>query len=163
MDTLRMTRPGIDWMPSILIFLAVIAIATLGGLATDTASAWYLHLSKPSWQPPGWLFGPVWSTIYLLLAISASLVWHAARGGSRSTLMALYGINGALNLAWSFIFFQGHTPLWAGIDIIILWCSILLIMVRAWPVSRAASLLLLPYLLWVSFASVLNWSIVGLN
>lgn len=154
---------GINILPSALIALAVAAIAVLGGLATDTASTWYMELNKPEWQPPSWLFGPVWTTIYVLLAVSAIIAWHNSTGETRTRLMMLYGINGALNLAWSFIFFQGHSPLWAGVDIIALWVTIIMIMNQVRQVSTAASLLLLPYLLWVSFASVLNWTIVAIN
>lgn len=159
----RRTGTGIDFLPPILIVLAVAAIAVLGGFATDTTSTWYLELNKPAWQPPNWLFGPVWTTIYILLAISAIIAWRNSTGETRARLITLYGINGALNLAWSFIFFQGHSPLGAGIDIILLWITIVMIMDRVRGVSTISFLLLLPYLLWVSFASVLNWAIVMLN
>jgi tryptophan-rich sensory protein len=149
--------------PALGIFGVVIAISVLGGLATDTSSAWYTTLRKPSWQPPAWLFGPVWTTIYLLLAISAIIAWNNTSGSGRTAIMLLYGINGLFNLAWSYIFFRGHSPFWAGIDILAVWGTILLLMIRTWPVSPTASLLLLPYLLWVTFASILNWAIVRLQ
>ncbi len=160
---IRSERSHIDPLPSALIVLAVVAIAVIGGFATDTYSVWYNQLIKPTWQPPGWLFGPVWTTLYILLAWSALIVWHRTSGQERSRMMMLYGANGALNLAWTFIFFQGHSPFWAGIEIVVLWATILMMIVRSNPISRAASLMLVPYLLWVGFASVLTWTIFALN
>ncbi len=159
MDTVRVERNHIDMLPSAVIVLAVAGIAVIGGMATDTTSLWYLGLDKPAWQPPGWLFGPVWTALYILLAWSALIVWHRSGGASRSRLMWLYGVNGALNLAWTFIFFQAHSPFWAGIEIVVMWGTIVAMMMRAWPVSRPASLMLLPYLVWVGFASALTWTI----
>jgi tryptophan-rich sensory protein len=154
---------AIDLVPTLSIVGAVVAIAALARVGTDTESSWYKGLKKPEWQPSSKLFAPVWFTIYLLLAISAILVWHETTGDMRIRLMILYAINGVLNLAWSFIFFKARSPLVAGIDIVGLAITILLIMVRVWPVSPVASLLLLPYLLWVCFASVLNWAIARMN
>jgi len=158
----RIEKHG-DLLPASVIVAAVIAIAVIGGFATDTASAWYLELNRPAWQPPAWLFGPVWTVLYILLALSAIIIWRTTSGNERTQLMWLYGTNGALNLAWTFIFFQAHSPLWAGIEIAVLWLTILVIMRRVWPHSRSASLMLLPYLLWVGFATVLTWTIVSLN
>ncbi len=163
MATAEVARSPMRIAPIAVIVAAVVAIAVVGGLATDTSSPWYLNLTLPSWQPPGWLFGPVWSMLYLLLALSAIIVWHRTTGELRRSLMRLYAANGAFNLAWTIIFFQAHTPLWAGIEIIVLWITIAMLMVRTWPVSRAASLMLLPYRLWVGFASALTWAIFGLN
>jgi tryptophan-rich sensory protein len=161
MLTMRTERAPIRFGPTIVIVAAVIAIALFGGLATDTTSAWYMNLAKPAWQPPAWLFGPVWTLLYLLLALSAIIVWHHTSGDTRRSLMTLYAINGILNLAWTFIFFQGHAPVWAGVEIIVLWLTIALMMARTRPISHAASLMLLPYLLWVGFASILTWAIAG--
>ena len=162
-QAVRREQSGIDPLPSAIIVLAVVAIAVIGGFATDTSSLWYRELIKPAWQPPSWLFGPVWTTLYILLAWSALIVWHRTSGGERSSLMGLYAFNGALNLAWTFIFFQAQSPLWAGIEIVMLWATILVMIVRAHPVSRAASLMLVPYLIWVGFASALTWTIVAMN
>jgi tryptophan-rich sensory protein len=162
-QTARVSNNPTDLHPILSIIGSVVAIALLGGLATDTSSAWYLNLRKPSWQPPAWLFGPVWTTIYALLAASAIIVWRKTRGETGKAIMILYAINGAFNLAWSWIFFRGHSAFWGGFDILAVWITIILLMIRAWPVSRAASMLLLPYLLWVTFASVLNWAIVTIN
>lgn len=163
MSTQNLPERTSAWLPSSIIIGCVVTIAVGGGLATDTGSAWYATLARPEWQPPNWLFGPAWTTIYILLAISAITVYRKSTGKSRRTLMALYAMNGILNLAWTWIFFQGHSPVWAGIDIIALWLTIAGLMIGTWRVARSASLLLLPYILWVSFASALNWSIVSLN
>jgi benzodiazapine receptor len=152
-----------ELIPVLVIAGVVIAIAVFGGLATDVQSHWYETLRKPSWQPPGYLFGPVWTTLYILLIISASIAWHSTSGQHRTSIMILYALNGALNLAWSFIFFRSRSPLVAGMDIIGVLLSILWIMVRVWPISPLAAGLLIPYLLWVAFATVLNWTIVRMN
>jgi len=163
MSERRLSNKWPGWLPTTTIICVVVAIAVGGGTATDTGSTWYAALVRPTWQPPNWLFAPVWTTVYLLLALSAIIVYGRSTGTTRRRLMALYGLNGVLNLSWTWIFFQGHSPLWAGIDIIALWVTIAGLMIGTRPVSRAASWMLAPYLLWVSFASILNWSIVRLN
>jgi tryptophan-rich sensory protein len=141
----------------------VVGIAILAGIGTDTKSPWYRALKKPEWQPsPKW-FAPVWFTIYLLLIVSAVIAWNNTAGDARVRIMLLFAINGVLNLAWSFIFFRARSPLVAGIDIVGLAITILLLMFRLWPISPVAALLLLPYLVWVCFASALNWSIARMN
>lgn len=152
-----------ELVPVLVIAGVVIAISVLGGLATDVQSTWYETLRKPEWQPPGYLFGPVWTTLYILLIISASIAWHSTSGQHRTSIMILYALNGALNLAWSFIFFRSRSPLVAGMDIIGVLLSIIWIIVRVWPISPLAAGLLIPYLLWVAFATVLNWTIVRMN
>jgi translocator protein len=153
----------IQILPVLCIAGVVVAIAVLGGLATDVRSGWYVALRKPDWQPPASLFGPVWTTLYLLLIVSASIAWHSTSGTQRTSIMILYALNGALNLAWSFIFFRSRSPLVAGVDIVGVLLSILWIIVRVWPISPWAAGLLIPYLLWVAFATVLNWSIARMN
>jgi len=163
MLTIRIFDLNIEVIPAIIIFLCVVLIAGLGGLATDPNSHWYEQLNKPSFQPPASWFGPVWTTIYLLLIISAVITWNTALEEHRKTLMILFILNGIFNLAWSFLFFRGHALVLSGIDILAVLVTIIVLMYNLWPVSHTASLLLLPYLLWVSFASVLNWAIVKLN
>ncbi len=163
MNAVEPTNRKPELIPSIVIFTIVVGIALLGGLATDTASSWYRNLALPAWQPPSWLFAPAWGTIYLLFATSAIIVRHRSTGAVRAGLMRLYLLNGILNLAWSYIFFQGHSPFWGGVEILAIWLTIVLLMRNGWPVSRLGALLLLPYLLWVSFATVLTWSIFAMN
>lgn len=152
-----------ELLPTLAISAVVVAIAVLGGLATDVTNSWYTELRKPDWQPPGWLFGPVWTALYIMLIISATIAWHDTSGSQRTSIMILYALNGALNLAWSFLFFQQRSPLIAGFDIVGVLLSILWIIVRIWPIAPFAAGLLIPYLLWVAFATILNWSIVRMN
>ena len=154
---------SIDLLPTLYIAGAVVAIAVLASIATDTGSSWYRGLKKPDWQPPANIFGPVWFAIYLMMLVSAVILWHESTGDLRTRLMILFAITGVLNLAWSFIFFKARSPMMAGVDIVALAITILLLMVRLWPVSPIAALLLLPYFLWVCFASVLNWAISRMN
>jgi benzodiazapine receptor len=156
-------RQKFQIIPVVIITLCVVVISLLGQMATNSQGEWFKSLAKPSWNPPGWLFGPVWSTIYVLLIISASIVWHRTIGSERSKLMKLYALNGLFNLAWSFCFFQAESTALGMIDIVLVWITVLLLVIMTWPVSRPASLMLVPYLLWVTFASVLNFSIMRLN
>lgn len=149
--------------PILAITACVVAISLLGNVATDPQGEWFRSLNKPSWNPPNWVFAPVWTTIYLLLIISASIAWHKSSGAVRSQTMKLYAINGFFNLAWSFCFFQAQSAILGMVDIILVWGTIILLMKQTWGISKAASLLLLPYLIWVTFASALNAAIVSLN
>jgi tryptophan-rich sensory protein len=147
-----------------LLALAVAVGASAGGrLATDIGP-WYQSLAKPSWQPPDWAFGPVWTTIYALCVIAATLAWrHAPTAASRRHLLAAFAINLALNIGWSLLFFQLQRPDVALGGICLLWLSIAALIYLVWPWSRVASLLLAPYLAWVGFAAFLNLTIVQLN
>ncbi|MFM2422067.1 MAG: hypothetical protein RL291_597 [Pseudomonadota bacterium] len=139
-----------------------LVVAVAGGLLTEIGP-WYRALKKPSFQPPDWLFGPAWTLIFTLTAISAAYAWRDAGPGARISIVTLFLINAALNIAWSGIFFTMRRPDLALIEVAFLWASILLLIIWILPVSRFAALLLVPYLLWVSFASFLNWTIVRLN
>jgi benzodiazapine receptor len=142
---------------------AVGATAAIGAMATAPAldTRWYRRLDKPRWQPPGPVFGPVWTIIYALIAASMLIV--RARGDEQRPLFVLFGTNLALNLAWTLIFFRGRSPLAAGVEILVLEGTTVALVVRAWPVSRLAGLLLLPYALWLAFATALNWAIWARN
>ncbi len=149
------------WLVIILLIVLCFAVAGLGGLATTpNIPNWYAALAKPSWTPPGWLFGPVWSALYLSMAIAAWLVW---RKGNASVPMILFAVQLAFNAAWSWLFFGLQSPGMAFIDIVLLWAAIVATMVVFWQRSPAAGLLFVPYLAWVSFAAVLNWAIWRLN
>ena len=152
---------------SLLLPLAVAAIgwaivAMTGGALTDIGP-WYRSLIKPSWQPPDWLFGPVWTTIFILAAVSAALAWRAAGETQRRMVAILFVANGILNVLWSLLFFHLKQPLLAGFEVVLLWASIVALIVYLRRFSRPAAWLLVPYLLWVSFATALNWTIVALN
>lgn len=156
-------RQGPLWKPVAVAVLWAVALSLVGGLATDIGP-WYRALNKPTWQPPDWLFGPVWTTIYLLCVIAAVRAWRSgvARPG-RGALLAVFGINGVFNVLWSVLFFNQRRPDWALMEVGLLWLSIVAMVVVAGRRDRIAGALLLPYLAWVSFASVLNFTIVRLN
>jgi len=152
------------WRPMLAAALAASGVAALGALTTNLGP-WYYHLSLPDWKPPDWLFGPVWTLIFSLAAISGYLSWTRAPRNdvTQARVLALFAINALLNIAWSALFFRMHRPDWALLEVLLLWLSIVGLMVLTYRSSRLASLLLLPYLLWVSFAAVLNFSVVRLN
>lgn len=156
-------RQGPLWKPVVVAVLWAVALSLVGGLATDIGP-WYRALNKPSWQPPDWLFGPVWTTIYLLCVIAAVRAWRSevARPG-RGAMLLVFGLNGVANVLWSVLFFNQRRPDWALMEVGLLWLSILAMVVVAGRRDRIAGALLLPYLAWVSFASVLNFTIVRLN
>jgi benzodiazapine receptor len=148
----------------ILAAVAAAVVAALGALITDLGP-WYYSLEVPSWKPPDWLFGPAWTVIFTLAALSGYLSWtRASRYSPNSArILALFAINGLLNIAWSALFFRMHRLDWALLEVVLLWLSIAGLMYLTGRNSRLASLLLLPYLLWVSFAGYLNWVLLRLN
>jgi tryptophan-rich sensory protein len=141
------------------------AVGVVGGLFTaSSVSTWYATLARPSFNPPNWVFGPAWTLLYLLMGISLYIVWqHRGEMRKKRRAIILFLIQLGLNAAWSLIFFGLRSPLWAFADIMVLWVLILVTVVSFWKISRPAALLLIPYLLWVSFAAVLNYSIWNLN
>jgi tryptophan-rich sensory protein len=142
---------------------AVSAVAVVGGLATDTSSDWYQQLDKPSWQPPGAVFGPVWTVLYVLIALAATLAYRDVGGPRRRLAMGLFAANLALNLAWTWIFFQARSPAAAGVEILVLLGTIVALIRLLWPHNRTAALALAPYAAWVTFATALTWTIAASN
>lgn len=140
-----------------------VAISALGGLGVNTDSAWYQGLDLPSWQPPGWLFGPVWTVLYILLARSAYLAWRDADGPRRRPILALYTANAILNVGWTYLFFRAERPALAGLEIIALLATIVALIVLLRPINRQASWALVPYAAWVAFATALTWTITATN
>jgi tryptophan-rich sensory protein len=135
----------------------------LGASMTDIGP-WYQSLKKPDWQPPDWLFGPAWTIIFALAALSGVTAWRdAPNDASREWIIGLFAVNGLLNVLWSALFFRLHRPDWALIEVVFLWLSILLPILVFSRYSKAASALLLPYLAWVTLAGFLNLEIVRLN
>ena len=153
-------------MVKLVISIAVCLLAGIIGSVFTTPSipTWYAALNKPSFNPPNWIFGPVWTTLFILMGIAVNLIWR--EGVERKEVriaLSLFGIQLALNVLWSFLFFGFHSPLYAFMEIIILWSTILLTIIYFWWISKTAGLLLLPYILWVSFAAFLNFFIWRIN
>lgn len=149
------------------LFLSVLLCLAVGGISGyATASeipGWYATLQKPSFNPPNWLFGPVWTLLYILMGISFWLIWKSDDSTLKNKAMLFFAIQLALNFFWSIIFFSLHQTGWALLEIALLWVFILLSIISFHPVSRTAAYLLVPYICWVSFASALNFSIWKLN
>jgi translocator protein len=145
----------------VVLLILGFGVAGLGGLATaPSIPNWYANLAKPSWTPPRWIFGPVWSVLYLSMAVAAWLVW---RQGEATMPMGLFGIQLLFNAAWSWLFFGLHSPGAAFVDIVLLWTAIVATTIAFGRRSTLAGILFLPYLAWVSFAAVLNFAIWRLN
>lgn len=143
----------------LVVFVAITAAAASFG-AMYKPGPWYAALAKPAWTPPGWLFAPAWTTLYVMIAIAGWLVWRA-RGAS--TALVFWGAQMLLNAAWSWLMFGQHEIGWALADLAALWLAILGFIVAARPISRSAAALFAPYLAWVSFAGALNFAIWRLN
>lgn len=135
-----------------------LVVGIIGSFFTiSSIPTWYQTLIKPPFSPPNWIFGPVWTTLYILMGISLYLVWGKRR------IPMIFWIQLILNAAWSIIFFGMRNPALAFADIVVLWIAIFLTMKAFHPISKLAAYLLIPYFLWVSFASILNLSIWMLN
>lgn len=143
--------------------LLAFAVAALGGLASVHAASYYGSLAQPSWAPPAWLFGPVWSALYLLMGIAAWLVWRCGGWSGASAALVLFVAQLALNALWSWLFFAWHQGALAFVDIVLLWLAIVATTIAFWRHSALAGALLLPYLAWVSFAGVLCFTVWRMN
>lgn len=137
---------------------ALIGVVTSGG-----GDPWYLALNKPTWNPPSWVFGPVWTTLYALMGTAAWRVWRRGGWSAHATALGLFVAQLALNFAWSFLFFTMQQPVTALADIVALLLTLVLTAWAFFNVDRLAAWLLMPYLAWVSFATVLNATIVAMN
>lgn len=143
---------------------ATFAAAAIGSSATVTSvKTWYPLLEKPAWTPPGWLFAPVWSALYVAMAVAGWRVWRIQSGPAASAVLRLYGAQLALNALWSVLFFGIRRPDLALVDIAGLWLLLVLALPRFWRSDRIAGVLWAPYVAWVTFASALNAAVWWLN
>lgn len=149
----------------ILSILLAEAAGAVGALLTAPAiPTWYAALNKPALNPPAWVFGPVWTTLYLLMGIAAFLIWRRwGKHPGAKVALVIYAIQLFLNAIWSPVFFGLRAPGAALVIIVLLWVAIITTIVKFHPIARVAAYLLIPYLMWVSFASYLNFSIWLLN
>ena len=156
------TSPGTRrWLGLAAWLLASFSAASLGALFMP--GEWYAGLKKPAWNPPGWIFGPVWTTLYAMMAVAAWLVWHPGGFAAHRRALALFTIQLLLNAAWTPLFFGLHLPAIAFGELLLLWCAIAATMIAFFRVNRVAGWLLAPYLAWVSFAAILNYTLWRLN
>lgn len=148
------------------VIVTCLAIGYLSGIVTKSSIlTWYPTLVKPSFNPPNWVFSPVWSMLYIMMGIAAGLVWDRIESEKEMVKKALvlFAIQLALNALWSYLFFGLKNPMLAGLEIIVLWLMIYETYIQFAKINKIAGYLFIPYLLWVSFAAVLNASIWFLN
>ena len=154
-----MTQRSLLWQLIGLLgsLLVAFAAGAVGAIASIDAASFYAQLSTPSWAPPAGVFGPVWSALYALMGVAAWLVWRSP--GRKRLALGLFGAQLAANALWSWLFFAWHRGALAAVEVLVLLALIVATMVAFWRSSRLAALLLVPYLLWVGFASALTWAV----
>ncbi len=158
----RHARPS-RWKPIVVAAAAALFVSVLGGLMTDLGP-WYANLKQPSWKPPDWAFGPIWTTIFALAATAGVIGWRRLpTRAQREAMLALFALNGFLNSLWSLLYFRLHRPDWSLFEVPLLWLSVLALIVLLWRSARPSAWLLVPYLVWVTIATVLNAGTVQLN
>jgi tryptophan-rich sensory protein len=144
----------------LLVWLAVaFAAAAVGAVATVDAGSFYSQLARPTWAPPGWAFGPVWTVLYLLMAIAAWLVWREQGAGDRRLALTLFMVQLGANALWSWLFFAWRNGAFAFAEVLVLLALIAATIAVFWRVRRLAGVLLLPYLAWVCLATALTWAV----
>jgi tryptophan-rich sensory protein len=159
MISARSTR----WDAVIVAALAALLVAAIGGTLTDLGP-WYQSLREPAWKPPDAAFGPIWTAIFAMAAAAGVIAWkREPTGRGRQWIVGLFALNGFFNILWSLMFFQVRRPDLALVEVGALWLSVLVLIIALFRRSTAASALLVPYLVWVSIASVLNYDVVVLN
>jgi len=143
--------------------LVVFVAAALGALASRHARDFYAGLAKPSWAPPGWLFGPVWTGLYLLMGVAAWLVWRRAGWGGATIALSLFLAQLTCNALWSWLFFAWRRGALAFADVVLLLALIIATLLAFLPFHTLAAILLIPYLAWVTFATALTWAVWRAN
>lgn len=152
-----------QWLGLIGWLLVSFAASAVGAVASIQAKSFYSQLVQPAWAPPPGVFGPVWTTLFALMGIAAWLVWRGGGLRANHVPLGLFLLQLAINALWSWLFFAWQLGAWALVDVVALWGLILATLVAFWRVRPLAAVLLIPYLLWVSFAAALNFSLWQLN
>jgi tryptophan-rich sensory protein len=153
-----------QWIGLACAIAVCFAAAGISSLYTTPAiPGWYASLQKPAWNPPNWLFGPVWTLLYLFMSVAVWLVWRERGFAGAGPALALFALQLLLNALWSIIFFGWRRPALALLEIFFLWAAIFATMLSFWRISQPAAWLMWPYLLWVTFAGFLNLAIARLN
>lgn len=139
-------------------------VGSIAGLATSpNIKSWYAYLQKPVFSPPNWIFGPMWSLLYILMGVGLYMIWESEKGELRTRALKFFFIQLAFNFAWSFIFFEFRLIGVAFFEILLVWISVAAMIYTFYPVNKKAALLQIPYILWVTFASLLNGAVWALN
>jgi tryptophan-rich sensory protein len=158
------TGAPIGFPSAVVSVVIALAVGGVGALATaSSVSTWYATLVKPAFNPPNAVFGPVWTALYVLMALAAWRVWRTGPVGGRRPGLILYAVQLALNLAWSLIFFGLRQPAIALAEVAVLLAAVVATAVAFWRADRTAGLMMIPYVAWVAFASALNFEIWRLN
>ncbi len=152
-------RPARPWLGLVGWLLLCFAVSALGALASRDAPSFYAALNRPAWAPPAGVFGPVWTVLFVLMAVAAWQVWRLRGWAGASGALGLFVLQLAANGLWSWLFFGWRLGGPAMADVLLLWALLAATLVAFWRIRRSAGVLLLPYLAWVSFAAVLNWSL----
>ena len=156
-------RPRFLRNPIVVAGLCAFAVAMLGGSITQLGP-WYYSLEQPAWKPPDWAFAPAWTLIFALAAVSGAKAWRGlTHPRERAGMVCLFGLNALFNVGWSALFFLAQRPDLALLEVGLLWSSVLLLIVLLWRPVRTAAWLLVPYMIWVTFAAALNAAVVQLN
>jgi tryptophan-rich sensory protein len=147
-----------------LFLVATFAAGAIGSSVTiESVRTWYPTIAKPAWNPPDWIFAPVWTTLYVVMATAAWRVWRKAEPAAARRLLVIYGVHLVLNALWSVVFFAFHRPDLALVEILVLWSLLVTLLIRFWRADRLAGVLWSPYVAWVTFATGLNATIWYLN
>lgn len=144
-------------------FIVSFAASVVGAIASINAQSFYVGLNQPIWAPPAWLFGPVWTMLYAMMAVAAWLVWRRGGFKANQSALSLFLLQLILNGLWSWMFFAWNLGAGSFVNIFILWAAIFITLIMFWHRDKLAGVLLVPYLLWVSFASALNYTVWQLN
>ena len=148
-----------------LIFILIcLAVGGIGSIFTSSSvSTWYTTLNQPSFNPPNWVFAPVWNILFILMGYAWYLIWQSKKTKQRRIAILIFILQLLLNILWSALFFGARNPLYALIEIFILWIVICITIIAFWKINKTAGILLLPYIAWVTFATILNFAYVLLN